>query len=99
MRTEKERFQEIADVIAKNVHGIEKIVLDEFESDGIDYCYLVVVFKGGGLSVRNCRCNSVTANIREVAEMLNGGYYEEVETYKKLMLNIKELYNEFTTSK
>ena len=84
MRTEKERFQEIADVIAKNVWGIEKIFLDEFESDGIDYSYLVVVFKGGGLSVRNCRYNSVTANIREVAEMLNGGYYREVESYTKL---------------
>lgn len=82
--TEKERFQEIANVITKNVHGIEKIFLDEFKFDGIGYCYLVVVFKGGGLSVRNCQCNSITANIREVAEMLNGGYYREVETYNKL---------------
>ena len=95
MGTEKERFQEIANVITKNVHGIEKIFLDEFESDGIDYCYLVVVFKkyrygvGGGLSVRNCRCNSVTANIREVAEMLNGGYYDEVATYNKLKEEVK----------
>lgn len=84
MGTEKERFQGIADVIAKNVWGIERIFLDEFESDGIDYSYLVVIFKGGGLSVRNCRCNSLTANIREVAEMLNGGYYDEVATYNKL---------------
>ena len=89
MGTEKERFQEIANVITKNVHGIEKIFLDEFASDGIDYSYLVVFFKGGGLSVRNCRCNSVTASIREVAEMLNGGYYDEVATYNKLKGEVK----------
>ena len=90
MRTEKERFQEIANVIAGNVQGIERIFLDEFEFEGIDYSYLVVSFKSGALSVRNCKYNSLTDNIREVAAMLNGVYYREVESYAKLRPNIAE---------
>ena len=33
MGTEKEKFQEIANVITKNVHGIEKIFLKELYNE------------------------------------------------------------------
>ena len=46
--------------------------------------YLVITFKGGAISVRNCYGNSSLANLEEFTKMMFGGYYSEVEEYKRL---------------
>ena len=46
--------------------------------------YVVVVFKGGAKSVRNCAGNSLTAIFRAIGQLIDGGYYDEVETYERL---------------
>lgn len=53
--------------------------------DAQDYTYyqeyLVVTFKGGAKNVRNINGNSDTANFRELGQLINGGYYKELEFY------------------
>lgn len=80
---DKKAFQEIADVMAEKVPGVESIKLDRFDLDGHDHEYIVVVFKGGAMSVRNARWNSLVNNLKELANLLQGSYYAEVEFYKE----------------
>lgn len=77
-------FNEVGEVIAKHFPNVDKIELDAFTSGGYKYEYLVVTFRGGLISVRNAAANSLIANLQELALLLNGGYYREVEKYKKL---------------
>lgn len=80
----KSQFDEVGKTIAKHLSHIEKIELDIFTSNGYREEYIVVTFRGGHISVRNAAANSLTANIGELALLLNGDYYKEVETYKEL---------------
>ena len=85
MLTEKQKdFNKIGETIVSVMPGVEAIYIDAFNVKERYYNYLVVRFKGGAISVRNCVANSLTANIREVSKMLDGGYYVEVEDYLKL---------------
>ena len=65
--------------------SIENVKLDIFEHKvyGTQE-YLVITFKGGAISVRNCCGNSSLANLEEFTKMQFGGYYCEVERYKEL---------------
>lgn len=45
--------------------------------------FAVVTFVGGGKSVRNISGNSNNANFREIAKLIDGGYYDELEFYKR----------------
>ena len=47
--------------------------------------YLVVTFSGGGKSVRCANGNSHNANFRELGELLDGGYYDEVRDYEQIL--------------
>ena len=46
--------------------------------------YLVVTFFGGAKSVRVANGNSNTANFRTLGSMIEGGYYDEVQSYETL---------------
>lgn len=83
---EQEKFNLIGDVICSVMPSVKLIIIDVFttEEDNREHCYIVVIFKGDTLSVRNASANSLTANLRELTSMLNGGYYTEVEEYKRL---------------
>jgi len=76
-------FNRIGEVVADEV-GAKDIYLDVFEAEGRTHTYIVVEFKDSALSVRNANGNSLIANIQELAKMLTGGYYVEVEEYKRL---------------
>lgn len=55
---------------------------------GIQTCfreYLVVHFVGGAISVRFVSGNSNAANFIELASLIEGGYYDEVEEYKDVV--------------
>ena len=49
------------------------------------YEYLVVTYRGGAIAVRNCKANSISADLREIAKLANGGYYDEVEWFRELV--------------
>ena len=65
---------------ARHPNRWTKIYLDEFD----EYIFIIVIFNGGGMSVRNANMNSLTANLSELMNLLNGGYYEEVPEYNIL---------------
>lgn len=44
--------------------------------------YLVVIFFGGGKSVKNISGNSNTANLRALGSIVDGGYYDEIQDYE-----------------
>lgn len=79
-------FDEMGRAISKALPGIRSIELDIFKT----YEYIVVTFRGGAISVRNATMNSMSANLRELSKLVNGGYYNEVETYKNLKGGIKK---------
>lgn len=82
-------FDEIGKVILKNIPGYEKIFLERIGDEE----FIVIQFEGGGISVRNATGNSTVANIAELAKLLNGGYYDEVEYYKKQKEQQNEIKN------
>lgn len=47
--------------------------------------HLVITYKGGEQAVRNCGGTSCAGIFAEIAKLLDGGYYDEVEHFKHLM--------------
>jgi len=47
--------------------------------------YVVVTYKGGAIAVRNNNANSVGATYNNIGQLIYGGYYDEVESYKKYL--------------
>lgn len=84
MEESVKKFNKIGEAIASEFSHIEKIYLDNFISDGEEESYIVVEFVGGGKCVRNALFNSLSANIKELSMLLNGGYYEEIREYNEL---------------
>lgn len=46
--------------------------------------YIIVTFTGGAISVRSTNGNSDSANFKEIAKLIDGGYYDEVRFYNTL---------------
>lgn len=53
--------------------------------------YLVVTYKGGAIAARNVNGDSQSAMFREIAKMIDGGYYAEVEDYRKVESSCKRI--------
>jgi hypothetical protein len=68
--------------------SVEKITYEIFTKDinGEPYFkeWLVVHFNGGAISVRTCTGNSNSANFREIGKLVDGGYYNEVDSYENM---------------
>ena len=78
-------FDEMGRAISKALPNIRSIELDIFKTeDGKTHEYIVVTFRGGAISVRNATINSMSVNLYEISKLVNGGYYNEVETYQNL---------------
>ena len=55
------------------------------EYDATHYAeFAVVTFVGGGKSVRVISGNSNNTNFQEIGKLINGGYYDELEFYKRV---------------
>lgn len=67
-------------------HNLESISYDVFCNTEHNRCkeYLVITYRGGARTVRNCTGNSCAAILTEIARYLNDGYYAEVEFYDTL---------------
>ena len=99
MKISKDRYQELCDKRefvsglnlafqydeTKRYTSIAEIYYDFFATEsGSIKEYAVVRYFGGAIAVRNCAANSLSAIFRAIGTMLDGGYYDEVDTYKKL---------------
>ena len=73
--------------LMSNVAKVEYEVYSKLSPDGHNVWYtefVVVTFVGGMQSVRNISGNSNNATFREVGKLIDGGYYDEFEYYKKV---------------
>lgn len=73
--------------LMSNVERVDYEVYSKLSPDGHDTWYTefaVVTFVGGGKSVRVISGNSNNANFREIAKLIDGGYYDELEFYKRV---------------
>ena len=73
-----------------NVKKVEYEVYSQTSqiSDTVFYAeFVVVTFTSGAISVRNISGNSNNANFREIGKLIDGGYYDEIEYYKKVKEN------------
>lgn len=78
-------MEKINEAIHEDLNSIENVKLDVFEHPEYGTLeYLVITFKGGAISVRNCRGNSNLANLEQFTQMCFGGYYSEVRRYEEL---------------
>lgn len=66
--------------------NLDAISYDVFCNTAQNHCkeYLVITYRGGARTVRNCTGNSCAAILAEISRYLNDGYYEEVEFYDAL---------------
>ena len=71
------------------VGGIKNVRYEawELEKYGDIQEWLIITFNGGAISVRNVNIDSHSAILREIGQMCDGGYYKEVEDYKKMTEN------------
>ncbi|MBQ0142032.1 MAG: hypothetical protein KBT06_04410 [Prevotellaceae bacterium] len=46
---------------------------------------IVITYSGSAIAVRNVNYNSNSANFCEIANMINGGYYDEVKSYREML--------------
>jgi hypothetical protein len=85
--TKKQFIDGLSDVFNTNsncssVTGITyEVFTKEFNGKPIFYEWVIVHFDGGGFSARNVNGNSHTANFREIAKLIDGGYYIENSDY------------------
>ena len=60
-------------------------VIDESTTDYREF--VIITFVGGTQSIRTITGNSNNANFKEIGNLINGGYYEEVDYHKSLLDN------------
>lgn len=92
MWSEKKRFIEALDgVFQTKPTGslIEKISYEVYQKEIGDEMrfkeWLILHFEGGAMLATQVTGNSNIANLRAISTYLDGGYYEEVRTYKSLV--------------
>ena len=93
----KERYDELVDKqdfvnqvslafesrVGRRYTSVEEISYDFFmTSEGWLCEYVVVRYFGGAIAVTNCAGNSLSAIFRAIGKLLDGGYYDEVKSYK-----------------
>ena len=82
----KQQFiKQLNAVIIANIPNIKNITYDIFRiNQEFIYEYLVVTYSNDSIDVRNCSMDSLSAILKELSKLLDGGYYDEVEWYKQL---------------
>lgn len=82
--------QEFVDRINYAISGQPRIAVTNVKLDiwynefGYSEETMVVTFEGGACGVRNCHCNSNSANFRAIADMVDGGCYDELQRYEEM---------------
>lgn len=69
-------FDDIASIELKKYKNIEKDWTEEF---------VMLTWRNGGISTANNNANSLSATARNVTRMLDGGVYENLDIYNKIM--------------
>lgn len=85
-RGKKELVKALSEVY-KNVNSdIENIELKKYISIyGCEEEFVLLTWNNGAISTANNNMNSLSATARNVARMIDGGVYENVNYYKEIM--------------
>lgn len=84
----KKRLVKDLAVVYKNIlySHIQDIELKKYEKEGGRECeFILLTWINGAISTANNNANSITATARNVARMLDGGVYENLDFYKEVM--------------
>ena len=73
--------------IYKNIawSDIADIELKKYKKGIYEVEFIVLTWSNGAISTANNAMNSLSVTARNVARMLDGGVYENLETYKEVM--------------
>lgn len=83
----KELVKDLAEVYKKILYSdILDIELKKYEKDDGRCCeFIMLTWSNGAISTANNSANSLSATARNVARMLDGGVYENLDFYKAVM--------------
>lgn len=81
----------ISEAVSWNCGSIASVCYEAYQEEGYDEPmeFVVVTYRGGAIAVRNVHMNSHSAILMDIAKLADGGYYKEVEGYKKLVKDPK----------
>ena len=98
-KEQQEFISKLNEIIQGHIPNVEQVrleVLVNTNKDEVEKVLLVIRFKGGAISVRNCSGNSNVANLQEFSKYCLGGYYDEVNDYflfKQTLVNLEDYIN------
>lgn len=64
---------------------IDNIQLKKYLKGNREEEFIVLTWENGAISTANNNMNSLSATARNIARMLDGGVYENIDFYKKIM--------------
>ena len=78
--------QDLSDVYREcKDFDIEYIELKKYKKGNMEEEFIVLHWDSGSISTANNNLNSLSATARNIARMLDGGIYENIEYYKEIM--------------
>lgn len=81
----------LSEALHRQYKSIDSIDYDVFiDKDGNLNEFLVMTYRGGAIAVRNCYGDSKNAILHEIANLSDGGYYDEVKDYRELKATKKQ---------
>ena len=77
---------DLSDVYSKCIDfDIDYIELKKYKKGNFEEEFIVLHWINGAISTANNNMNSLSATARNIARMLDGGVYENLDYYKKIM--------------
>ena len=83
----KKMVSDLTEVYRNIIYSdIDTIELKKYKNaEGYSQEFILLTWKNGAISTANNNMNSITATARNVARMIDGGVYENLDTYRKIM--------------
>ena len=87
LEMKKELVEDLFKVYGYWFDKIGNIELKSYKKKGTEHTeeFVVLTWSNGGISTANNNINSLSATARNVARMIDGGVYENLDLYKKIM--------------
>jgi hypothetical protein len=99
----KNAIEDLSRAMSKNIHNVSNVEFKAFYNKGHGWIEerIIMTYRGGAIAVRNVNINSLICDYEEAMKLARGGYYDEVEGYRKMLENenyidILENLNEFS---
>ena len=81
----KKLVKELGELYRYYFSDLNNIELKKYRKGRYEEEFIVLTWENGGISTANNNMNSLSATARNVARMLDGGVYENLDLYKEIM--------------